>query len=92
MPVVSSFSCKLSLPNDNILIVPSRNVLLTRASWELESEELSMTQKERDRLVALRKAQKGPITQRQAATELSMSERPIGRLLRLVKKNAGTKR
>jgi hypothetical protein len=52
----------------------------------LESEELSMTQKERDRLVALRKAQKGLIAQRQAATELSVSERQIRRLLRLLKK------
>jgi len=45
-----------------------------------------MTQKERDRLVALRKAQKGLITQRQAATELSVSERQIRRLLGLLKK------
>jgi transposase len=45
-----------------------------------------MTQKGRDRLVALRKAQKGLITQRQAATELSVSERQIRRLLRSLKK------
>jgi transposase len=52
----------------------------------LESEEFSMTQKERDRLVALQKAQKGLITQKQAATGLSVSERQIRRLLRLLKK------
>jgi len=49
-----------------------------------------MTQKERDRLVALQKARKGLITQKQAATELSVSERQIRRLLRVLK-NRGDK-
>jgi len=40
-----------------------------------------MTQQERDRLVALKKAKKGLITQRQAAEELGQSERHIRRLL-----------
>lgn len=41
-----------------------------------------MTQRDRDRLIALRKARKGLITQRQAAAEIGQSERHIRRLLR----------
>src|ERR1700692_900684 len=41
-----------------------------------------MTQQDRDRLVALKKARKGLITQRQAAEELDQSERHIRRLLK----------
>ena len=40
-----------------------------------------MTQRDRDRLVALKKAQKGLITQRQAAAETGQSERHVRRLL-----------
>ena len=40
-----------------------------------------MTQRERDRLVVLKKAQKKLITQRQAAAELQLNERQIRRLL-----------
>ncbi|HVX56630.1 MAG TPA: ISNCY family transposase [Candidatus Saccharimonadales bacterium] len=40
-----------------------------------------MTQRDRDRLVVLRKAQKKLITQNQAARELEMSERHVRRLL-----------
>lgn len=40
-----------------------------------------MTQRDRDRLVALKKAKKGLITQRQAAAEMGQSERHIRRLL-----------
>ena len=40
-----------------------------------------MTQRDRDRLVALKKARKGLITQRQAAEEIGQSERHIRRLL-----------
>ena len=40
-----------------------------------------MTQRERDRLVVLKKAEKKLITQRQAAVELQVSERQIRRLL-----------
>jgi hypothetical protein len=40
-----------------------------------------MTQRERDRLVVLKKAQKKLITQRQAAAELQLDERQIRRLL-----------
>lgn len=40
-----------------------------------------MTQRERDRLVVLKKAQKKLIRQRQAAAELQMSERQVRRLL-----------
>ena len=45
-----------------------------------------MTQRERDRLVVLRKAEKKLITQRQAAKELEVSERQIHRLLKRLKK------
>ena len=40
-----------------------------------------MTQQDRDRLVVLKKAQKKLITQRQAASELKLSERQVRRLL-----------
>src|ERR1035438_2587016 len=40
-----------------------------------------MTQKDRDRLIALKKAKKGLITQRQAADEIGQSERHVRRLL-----------
>jgi Helix-turn-helix domain len=40
-----------------------------------------MTQRDRDRLVALKKAKKGLITQRQAAAEVGQSERHVRRLL-----------
>jgi len=46
-----------------------------------EAGVLTMTQRERDRLVVLRKARKKLITQRQAADELQLSERQVRRLL-----------
>ncbi len=45
-----------------------------------------MTQKERDRLVALKKAKKKLITQKQAAAEVGVSERQVRRMLRSLKK------
>jgi hypothetical protein len=45
-----------------------------------------MTQRERDRLVVLKKARKKLITQRQAAEELKLSERQVRRLLVALKK------
>jgi hypothetical protein len=45
-----------------------------------------MTQAERDRLVALKKAKKKLITQKQAATELGITERHVRRLLRALKR------
>jgi hypothetical protein len=45
-----------------------------------------MTQAERDRLVALKKAKKKLITQRQASEELGVTERQVRRLLRGMKK------
>ena len=44
-----------------------------------------MTQRERDRLVVLKKAQKKLITQQQAAGELQLSERQVRRLLERLK-------
>jgi hypothetical protein len=44
-----------------------------------------MTQQDRDRLVALKKAKKGVITQRRAAEEIGQTERPVRRLLKLLK-------
>ena len=41
-----------------------------------------MTQRDRDRLVALKKANNGLITQREAAAEIGQSERHVRRLLR----------
>jgi transposase len=46
-----------------------------------ETGELLMTQADRDRLVALKKAAKGLITRKQAAKELNLSERQVYRLL-----------
>ena len=40
-----------------------------------------MTQADRDRLVALKKAKDGKLTQRQAAEELKITERQVRRLL-----------
>jgi hypothetical protein len=45
-----------------------------------------MTQQDRDRLVALKKARKGLITQREAAVELGQSERHVRRMLMKLKK------
>jgi hypothetical protein len=44
-----------------------------------------MTQRDRDRLVALKKAKQGLITQRQAAEEIGQSERHVRRLLKKLK-------
>ena len=44
-----------------------------------------MTQQDRDHLIALKKASKGLITQRQAAEEIGQTERHIRRLLRRLK-------
>jgi transposase len=45
-----------------------------------------MTQRDRDRLVVLKKAQKKLITQKQAAAELQLSERQVRRLLQRLKR------
>jgi transposase len=44
-----------------------------------------MTQQDRDRLIALNKAKKGLITQRQAAEEIGQTERHVRRLLKRLK-------
>jgi hypothetical protein len=48
----------------------------------VETEALVMTQKDRDRLVVLKKAQKQLITQREAAEELQLTERHTRRLVK----------
>lgn len=45
-----------------------------------------MTQVERDRLVALKKANKKLITQKQAADEIGVTERQVRRLLRKLRR------
>src|SRR5579872_4327452 len=52
----------------------------------MEEGQLLMTQTERDRLVALKKAKKKLITQREAAAELQLSVRQVRRLLYAMKK------
>jgi transposase len=47
-----------------------------------------MTQKGRDRLLALKKAKKKLITQREAAAEIGVSERQVRRMLRMLKRRA----
>ena len=46
-----------------------------------------MTQRDRDRLVVLKKAQKKLITQKQAASELKITERQVRRLLKEMKRH-----
>ena len=50
-----------------------------------EAEQLTMTQRDRDRLVALKKADKKLITQREAATEMGVTERHMRRLLKALR-------
>ncbi len=49
-----------------------------------------MTQRDRDRLVVLKKAQKKLITQKQAAAELEVTQRQVGRLLKALKRRGDT--
>src|SRR6266704_6639426 len=58
----------------------------------MQEGQLLMTQAERDRLVALKKAKKKLITQKQAAEELGITERHVRRLLRALKKRGGKPR
>jgi hypothetical protein len=53
---------------------------------EVEQGLLLMTQAERDRLVALKKAKKELITPKQAAEELGITEGHVRRLLRELKR------
>ena len=53
----------------------------------MQEGQLLMTQADRDRLVALKKAKKKLITQREAAEELGVSERQVKRLIRALKKH-----
>jgi hypothetical protein len=70
----------LSRQSENVLIGQSRNVLLTWLTLGgLETQgPLLMTQTDRDRLVALKKAKDKKMTLRQAAEELKISERKCG--------------
>jgi transposase len=52
----------------------------------VDKGQLLMTQAERDRLVALKKAKKKLITQRQAAEEIGVTERQVRRLLRKLRR------
>jgi biotin operon repressor len=53
----------------------------------MQEGQLLMTQADRDRLVALKKAKKKLITQREAAEELGISVRHVKRLIYAVKKH-----
>jgi hypothetical protein len=62
--------CPMSLPRENVLSVPFRNNRLTSPRSEVQQQGvLTMTPRDRDRLVVLRKAQKKLIGQEQAARE-----------------------
>lgn len=52
----------------------------------MQERQLLMTQVERDRLMALKKAKKKVITQKQAAEELGITERHVRRLLWALKR------
>jgi hypothetical protein len=57
-----SWICQRHL--SNVWFVPNRNVRLTRSGWGGDGTGvLTMTQRERDRLVVLKKAEKKLITQ-----------------------------
>jgi hypothetical protein len=72
----------MSLPNDNVLFVPNRNVLLTTAGWGVGN---GPTPDDRRRsatgLVALKKTKKKLINQKQAAAEIGVSEQQVRRML-----------
>src|SRR5215467_4095633 len=53
----------------------------------MQEGQLLMTQADRDRLVALKKAKRKLITQREAAEELGLSVRQVKRLLYALKKH-----
>jgi DNA-binding Lrp family transcriptional regulator len=53
----------------------------------MQEGQLVMTQADRDRLVALKKAKKKRITQREAAEEVGVSVRHVKRLLYALKKH-----
>src|ERR1035438_5651979 len=55
-------------------------------AWRVDEGQLLMTQAERDRLVALKKAKKKLITQKQAAEEIGITERQVRRLLRKLRR------
>jgi predicted transcriptional regulator of viral defense system len=52
----------------------------------VDEGQLLMTQAERDRLVALKKAKKKLITQKHAAEEIGVTERQVRRLLRKLRR------
>lgn len=54
----------MSAPRENILIVPSRNALLTRSGWRSGRTRSSKhgRAEERDRLVVLKRVRKNPIS------------------------------
>src|SRR5271157_2684744 len=52
----------------------------------MQEGPLLMTQADRDRLVTLKKAKKKLITQKEAATELGITERHVRRMLHALKK------
>jgi hypothetical protein len=67
------------------LIVPGRNVLLTGSILRWIQEHFSITRGRGNRLVALKKAWKGLITQRRAAEEIGQIERHVRRRLKRLK-------
>ena len=56
----------------------------------MDEGQLLMTQAERDRLVALKKAKKKLITQKQAAEEIGVTERQVRRRTRRRPKDASS--
>ena len=72
----------MSLPSDNVLKVPSRNVLLTRSPWRGEQPRTTTDDTTRARPAGgADKADKKLITQKQAAQQIGLSERQVRRLL-----------
>ena len=74
------FHPKSSRPDENVLLAPSRNVLLTEsgrtAGWK--RDKWLYRHGTTIRLKVLSEAKKGLITQKQAANQLEITERPCG--------------
>jgi hypothetical protein len=75
----------VSAPNDNVLIVPSRNVLLTSSGWRGGFRNTSHDATGPRPAGRIKESQEGLITQRQAAEEIGQSERHVRRLLKGLK-------
>jgi hypothetical protein len=72
----------MSLQNENVLFVQSRNARFH--GWPggpMETERITLCQRERDRMRVLHEVKQGHLTQREAGKRLRLSDRQVRRLL-----------